>query len=504
MLSFHFKENGATAAIYYGDDAIVTLEKNYARFGGTYSVHDQWMVPGEGPEVAYMPIFAVHGYKNNVSDVRYEADAGENELTLRVFPTNTHTGREVFEKVKEVCTMKVHLEQDRFVWTQTMDVRILQDLDVSKLNNKTNVRIYRFPDPKGAPGMYMQFADPMPVGASGPAVPMIRDWVGIPEPTVGPETFRQNWKRRYVSIIYQDPDGSYCWTELNKRKFHYLTNDNQRARKCDPKGTLYLVRDDGAALAYKCDAPSHYHHVCEWGMDFHCWLDVKPFLDGDSLRAGTVIKAATTAKLVGPEIVREVMSKADYIHLTEEEKRLADVPAYEEPENSLTVSALERLDAQYWIPASEGCSWEKSGGYDPKCGCLVIRNRFSSIGQWRQEFLGPSHFANPFVPHGRYRFSARVRVEDISPVKLPEPQLGVDFKHYHGPANVSACQIVPGGWSRPISDFTVPFQSKIDWTYVELITEPCPSYTLGAVLTVRFKGYGTAYFSNIRWELIVA
>ena len=503
-MNFAFKEDGCIAQIFYGNDTILTLAQNYMPFGGQFSVHDQWMKPGAGPEVAHLPLFACHGYRNAVTEVRYETQIAPNELTLRVFPTMTRTGTDVFGKVREVCTMHVRLDQDRFIWRQQMHVEILKDLDITQLNNKTDVRVYRFWDPQGQPGCYMQFADPMPVGASGPAVPMTRDWVGIPEPTVGSITFRQNWQRRYVSIIFADPDGGYSWSELNKRKFHFLTADNQRARACDPDGTLFLVNADSTALAYQCSAPSHYHHICEWGMDFHCWLDLKPFLQGDILPAGTEIKAQTIAQLVEPETVQPILQQARYIDLTPDERRRADVPAYEEPESTLTVSALDRLDAQYWIPAGEGCSWTKTGGYRSNSGCLIIENNFSSFGQWRQEFLGPSHYANPFVPGARYCCSAWVKLQNLSGTMLPQPQLSVEFKHYHGPATVSPCQIVPGGTSPPIMDFTQPFRHKIEWTYLELITEPCPSYTLGAVLTVSFRGYGQASFSNIRWELIPA
>jgi len=500
-MSFSFVEDGAVATIRHNDEAILTFEKGYMRFGGQYSVHDQWFEPGGGPEVAFFPIFAVHGYGNAATDVRYECSSDGDELTLSVIATDTKSGKEVFELVEEVCTINVRLEGGRFVWTQTMRVKFLQDVEAGKLSNKTRIRLYRFPDPDGRAGMYFQFHDPMPVGASGPAVPMTRDWNYIPEPSVGPRTFRHDWKRRYVAIIYTNPDGSYSWSELNKRKFHYLTETNQRARRCHPKGVLYLVRDDGAALAYECDAPSHYHHVCEWGMDFHCWLDAKPFLDGGFFRAGTVIEAATTARLIDAPAVREIMDQAAHIDLTEQERFFADVPAYEEPENTFTVSALDRPDAQYWTPTSEGCSWQKTGGYRQGTGCLVIRNHFSPVGEWRQEFFGPSHFANPFIPGARYRLSAWVRLENLHPVMFPEAVVGVEFHHFHGPAKVSKREVVPGGWSAPLWDFTKPITENIDWTYIELITEPCPSYTLYSHLIVRFRGRGTAYFSNVRWEL---
>ena len=501
-MPFSFVEDGAVATIRYDNDAILTFQEGYMRFGGQYSVQNQWFEPGGDAKVAFFPVFAVHGYNNAVTNVRYECETDGHELTLRIIPTETLAGGGVFELVRDICTINVRLDDGRFVWTQTMSVTFLKDVDASTLTNKTPVRLYRFPGPDGESGMYLQFHDPMPVGASGPAVPMTRDWRYIPEPTVGDDvTFRHDWRRQCVSIIFPNDDGSYSWTELNKRKFHHLVETNLRARTCHPRGTLYLVLDDGRALAYECDAPSHYHHVCEWGMDFHFWMDAKPFLKDGFFRAGTTIEASTTARLAGADLVQGILDQASYIDLTEEERFFADVPAYEEPENTFTVSALDRLDAQYWTPTSEGCSWRKTGGYRKGTGCLVIRNHVSPVGEWRQEFFGPSHFANPFIPGARYRLSAWVRLEDLRPVIFPEAAVGVEFHHYHGPAKVSKREMVPGGWSAPVWDFTKPVMENIGWTYIELITEPCPSYTLWSHLIVRFRGRGTAHFSNIRWEL---
>jgi len=43
-------------------------------------------------------------------------------------------------------------------------------------------------------------------------------------------------------------------------------------------------------------------------------------------------------------------------------------------------------------------------------------------------------------------------------------------------------------------------QGRLPWTQVELITPPCPSYVLRAVLRLRLAGRGAAYFSGVRWE----
>jgi len=184
-----------------------------------------------------------------------------------------------------------------------------------------------------------------------------------------------------------EQQGGHAWSELNKTKWHNLTLDNRRARACHPRGPLYLLKPDGSALEYRVDAPSHYHHVCEWGMDYHFWMDVRPFLRDGVLPAGTHIEASTTARLVGPDVTGPLLKSARYLDLTEQERFYADLPAYEEPENTFAVSALDRLDAQTWTPTSEGCAWHRDGGYGPGSGCLSVRNHYSKTGSWQQTYV---------------------------------------------------------------------------------------------------------------------
>ncbi|HOF86762.1 MAG TPA: hypothetical protein PLZ36_01490 [Armatimonadota bacterium] len=500
--AFAFLEHGAHAGIYYQGDEILTFEKNHCYFGGHWIVTNQHMLPGGGPEVAFLPIFGWHGYQHAVTDVRYDTATEPDGLSVVITPTGTAAGTAAFELVAERCTITVRLEDGQFVWTQRMDAEVRQPIAVWALSQHTPLRVYRFWHADNRPGVFLQFADPAPVNASGPAVPMTRDWLHQPEP-FGPDSFRAHWQRRYVAILLQNPDGSYVWSELNKTKWLHLTRDNRRARACHPQGYLYLLQEDGTALEYTCDAPSHFHHVCEWGMDFHFWMDLEPYLQDGVLPAGTTLTAGTTVRQVGPEVTQPIRAQARELTLTPSEFRKANLPAYEEPENTFTVSALERMDAQCWKPTSEGCRWETTGGYREGAGALVIRNQQSNIGSWEQPSLGPSQWGNPFLAEARYRFSAWVKVEECAcDTTDGGPQLGVEFRQFNGPATNSTTETVAGGWSAPLITIADPIPERIPWTYVEVITSPCPSNVLVGKLLLRFIGRGTAYFSNVRWELL--
>ncbi|MHB9024243.1 MAG: hypothetical protein ACYC7E_08715 [Armatimonadota bacterium] len=500
-MSFEFIEQCSHAEIRHQGRSILDLDKNIAYFGGNWWVRNQCMAPGEGPEVASLPIFGFFNYI--VTDAHYEARAFEDGLTLTITPVKTKHGTKALQQVREQYTFTVRLVDGRYVWEQRLETQILQDLDLAELERGGPLLVYRFPHQDGRPGYFMQYCDPQPVSASGPAVPMIRDWLQQPEPTVGPEGFRSHWKRRYTAIIFQNPDGSFSWSDLNKTKWYHLTRDNRRARPCHPQGLLYLLKENGEALEYRCDAPSHYHHVCEWGMDFHFWLDLEPYMRGTVLPAGTTITGTTTARLVNPEVTQPILESAQELILTPQEFAEADLPAYEEPENSFTVSALDRLDAQNWTPTSEGCRWERSGGYKEGSGCLVIQNAYAAEGSWEQRSTGPQQWGNPFLARARYRLSAWVKVEnsrcDTSDLG---PQIGVEFLQSNGPAPVSQHVVVDGGWSPQLNGTGKPIVDHIDWTYIELITPPCPSNVLYGRLKLRFSGRGTAYFSNVRWELV--
>jgi len=499
---FSFCEKGSHAAILYGGQEIIRLEKNSHFFGCAYGAWDQVMAPGGRPEVASVPMFSDCGAEGHVTDVAYTAEKEGNGLRLTIIPTAAKKGKRSLLRMAQQVVLSVHLENDRFVWNQRYSVEARDDVRIAPDAGNEIFGFYRMPRPDGLPGIYVQFADPQPVNASGPAVPMTHDWQMHYEPYVGPETFRKTWKRDYVRVIFQNPDGTFHTSELNKTKWHNLTLDNRRARLCHPQGLLYVVKDTGEALEIRCDAPSHYHHVCEWGMDFHFWCDVEPFLQNGVLKAGTVISGTTVTRLVSAEVVDSVLRRAAPIELTERERFIADLPAYEEPENTFAVSALERLDAQPWQPMSEGCAWDRHDGRTPGRGCLIIVNDRACDGSWRQDMLGPSQWGNPFVPGGRYGFSAWVRMDAIrQEPNWPVPMIGVEAFQYDGPASSSPPRKVEMGWKQLGLAPQHLRAGRMDWTHVELVTPPFPSYVLRASLILRLVGRGAVRFADVRWEL---
>lgn len=498
---FTFVEQGSHAAICHDGREIIQFDKNITFFRGAWWALHQCMTPGGGPEVAIVPVFASYSGESAVADVRYEVEERADAFAVTIIPTRTYAGTAVFQQVQERCTFSVQLADGRYEWEQKLEIAFQSDVDVTS----SWIGFYRFPHQDGRPGLFLQYADPQPVNASGPAVPMTRDWLFQPEPYVGPDSYRLNWRRRYVAVIFQDPDGSFAWSDLNKTKWGHLSQDNRRARPCHPQGLQYLLQEDGSALEYRCDAPSHYHHVCEWGMDFHYWMDVAPFLRGTIIPAGTTFTCTTAVRLVGAEVTAPVLQQAREITLTPREFAFADKPAYEEPENTFAVSALERLDAQVWYPQNEGCRWERSGGYREGTGCLVIHNDYGNIGSWEQASLGPSQWGNPFLAGARYRLSAWVKVENFeTDANQPGPQVGVTLCQYNGPAASTPPQLIDCGWSASPFNMETPIVDHLDWTYIELTIPHCPSYVLNGVLKLRFIGRGTAYFSGVKWEMVEA
>ena len=478
---------------------ILRLDKIVSYFGLAYFVRDQVMVPGGKPEIACLPVLSAYP-GSSIVDVRYEVETRGDSVSVRIIPVKLKGGDAGLTQWREENVISVRLHEGCYVWTQQAFLTFFADVDLDAKDN--GMQIYRFHHADGQPARMFQYYDPAPAGASGPAVPMSRDWIENHEPYTGPNGFRQHWKRDYVSVIFQDPDGGFSTAELNKTLWVNLTSDNRRSRPCAAKGLLYLVKDTGQAIECDIDAPSHFHHVCEWGIDFHAWCDLDPFARGSIISAGTKIVCTTISRLVDEDKVAPVLARARRIELTPQERAAADRPAYEEPENSFTISALERLDAHVWQATSEGCSWRRDGGYKPGSGCLVIHTDYAPSALWQQTSLGSQQWGNPIAVGARYRLSAWVRVENFvpDPSETAGPQVGVELTQYNGPAVGATYTVIDYGWSPSLVDNYHRLPTEIGWTKIELITPPVPNFVLLGALKLRLSGRGTAYFSNVRWE----
>jgi hypothetical protein len=499
-----FYRHGDHAAIRHAGREILRFEGYYMRWGvAAWTVLDQCMEAGGGPEVCSLPIFGLlGGLSDPVTSVAYDVCTDGDALVVAITPLTLCSGKAADAVVRECVTFTVWLNGDRYVWTQRLETTFLQYVNLA--DDAHGLHLYRFHHQDGRPGCFLQYADPAPTNGSGPSVPMTHDWSAQPEPYNGPDSFRQHWTRRYDAIIFQNPNGTFAWSELNKTKWLHLTQDNRRARPCHSRGLLYLVQPDGRALEYRCDAPSHYHHVCEWGMDYHFWCDLEPFAQDMVVPAGTVITAATTVRLVDADVVAPIRTAAVEMVLTPVEHAAANRPAYEEPENHFTVSALERISALSWQPTSDGCLWEYSGGYRTGDGCLIIENRYTDEAAWEVRDLGPQQWANPFIPGKRYRLSAWVQVEQcaVDPSQTAGPQVGIDFVQSNGPGIPSTREVISSGWSSYFFPNMQPLTTRVEWTHIECISIPCPSNVFYARLKLRFIGHGRCRFSSVRWEML--
>ena len=504
--SFEFTEQGSHAAIVYNNQEILKFDKNVAYFNLAFMVRDQVMIPGGKPEVAFVPVLSGFCGDPRLADVKYKIKPLGEGIQVKIIPTRLHSsdgGASIFSQWTEEDTLEVRLENDRFVWKQVATLKFLEDFNIDSL--ESGMHLYRFHHVDGRPAHGFQFIDPAPTGASGPTVPMLLDWIGYPEPYSGADTFRKHWKREYVSIILENPDHTFSWSELNKTKWLNLISDNRRSRPCAGKGAFYIVKSSGEALEFMLDAPSHYHHVCEWGMDFHAWCDLEPFSKNSIIPKNTEITCLASYSLVDASKVQPILKQAKRIELTDAEKANADRPAYEEPESQFVLSVLDHLDAHPWLPTSEGCSWERTGGYKPDSGCLIINNHYSDTGSWEVSEWGVQSWGNPLIPGSRYKMSAWAKVESFQPDLsnmngTPGPQVGADLLHYNGPsvgATTTTCQC---GWSPSVVSVFKPLPTQLDWTYIELITPHIPNNVQKGILKLRFSGRGKCYFSNVRWE----
>lgn len=501
---FDFVQAGDDAAICHDGTPILRLRQRAEAFGGAFRAWDQHLEPDAGPEVAMVPLLHMHARQFAATTVRYTLGQRGPRLRLHIEPTDTKLGPSPLQIARETCTLAVELRDGGFHWSQQQDVRFFEDVSLDDAGGEVPLQVFRFHHQDDRPGVFLQFADPLPSAASGPAVPMTRDWTHQSLPYCGPRTFRDDWRRRYIALVLQDPDGSYAWSRLNKTKWMHLAQDNRRARPCHPSGMTYIVADDGSALAYRCDAPSHYHHVCEWGIDFHFWCDLEPFADKGVIPAGTHLTCTTHVQRVPETVLEPIFAKARELTLSEAERRRADAPAYDEPVNRFTRSVLECDDASPWEPSSEGCAWLREGGREPGTGCLLIRNDVAHEATWTQPCVGPSFWGNPFVAGARYCLSAWVKLDrfEPDPSQAAGPQVGAQFVYYEqSSAAGGSPRVLDAGWSEPIVNRFVPLRACTDWQHVRLITPACPEGAMSVRLMLRLNGYGEARFADVSWGI---
>lgn len=164
-MSFEFVQQGARALFMHDGQAILICEENVGYFGGVWQARDQWLEPGGGAEVASLPIFAWIAYPNAPTKVAYDVLADGERLKVAIRPLRTQKGTAALELIDECCTLSVELADGRYLWTQRLRTEARRDIDVDRLGKDSLLWVYTLAQPAGTPGRYMQFADPLPVGA---------------------------------------------------------------------------------------------------------------------------------------------------------------------------------------------------------------------------------------------------------------------------------------------------------------------------------------------------
>jgi len=501
-MDFKFEECGNEAFITFDGKKILCFQGYNVFFGRSFWVKDMATRPDGEHEVACMPTWATYGYTRDVTKVRFNVLEQGRRLALELVPVETMAGTAVLERVREKKTICVGLSEDgrAFVWDMRLDVQFLDDVALEEFGRAGSgrpFRQYEFPNPDGSPGQYIQFADPLPTCAVGPAVPMQEDWLGVQEPYCGRQGFRKDWQRRYYDILVQTPDGRWLKTKLNRQKLFHLEKFNRRALELKRDGTLYVVRRDKSALKYEFDVDSLFLHICEWGNDFHFWSDFsRQFKDGRIEKGRTLTYRYRVSDAPAGEVA-PLHEQAEEVELTPQEYQRANQPLYEEPVNTFRTSALEPIDVRAWEPDETG-RWEPQVGRREGFGSVALRHSTMRTSYWRAEGIGPSQWCNPIAPNCRYRLSCYARVADAE----GEPQgagaqVGLVFHHYNGPAAAGARKVdIHAGFS-PAGQAV-----RDEWTYIELLTDPAPAYALHATLLLRFEGKGTAYFTEVSFERV--
>ncbi|MFW6039069.1 MAG: hypothetical protein ACOC9P_01165 [bacterium] len=161
------------------------------------------MQPGGGVAVATAPLLHLYAGACAATAVRYTVRERGRRLTLSIEPTGTRAGQAPLKLARETCTLRVELHDGQFHWQQEQDVHFLQDVPLAACGPRTllPLHLFHFHHQGGRPGVFLQFADPLPAGATGPSVSMQRDWQDQRQPYTGPDTFRANWRKRYTAVL---------------------------------------------------------------------------------------------------------------------------------------------------------------------------------------------------------------------------------------------------------------------------------------------------------------
>ncbi len=378
-----------------------------------------------------------------------------------------------------IITLRYLPETDRFRY----DIQVRAVFQQAVPSGMPYLAITPMPQWGGDDFAVVEFDDPLLAGGVGPQVPMTQDWQGLMEPWFDENCFTERWRKRYTHAILHTTDRGWRKIALHKTVNSAQQFYNRHLLRCVPQDPYYYLKTDGGYLciSHLYKQPSA-HHICEWGMDVHCYALFGKQGEKCLFSAGQIIELDyRIEELSGAEVPASIAS-APAADLEPKERVEADAPIYEEPHCRFTESTLVHPDGQAWRLEGSG-SWRREGGHRSDEGALVLDHGGQrGESKWFFRFFGPSHAGNPIPPGSRHRLSAWVKAshpEDVS--------LELKLTNFNGPAMFS---------SRSVKAVKVTSEHIVrregEWCYLECVTDPCDSYVLCGEIQFSYRGAGQA------------
>jgi len=409
---------------------------------------------------------------------------GDNEVRLILTPEKVDHALEKIVQETRTITLRYLPDTARFVYDIQVRLHFLQDV----LPTTPVLAITPMPQWGDDDYAVVEIDDPLLAGGVGPQVPMTQDWHGVVEPWFDEHCFTTRWKKRYTHAILPTAERGWRNILLSKTGNSAMQFYNRHLLRCVPGSTFYYLKTDGNYLAITHDHPQPSgHHICEWGMDMHCYALFEKSGPDCLFRAGRQIELAyRIEELPAAEVPAHVVS-APPAEFTPDELALVDAPIYEEPCCHFTASALDYPDAQAWRLEGEGC-WQRDGGRQPHEGALVLdHHEAGKESQWIFRFFGPSRACNPIPSLSRHKIAAWVKAAQPQDVTLE-----LRLSHFNGSGMYASREVTV----YPVTAANI-LHSEGDWHYLECITEPCGVYVLCGEIVFRYHGIGAASLSEL-------
>ena len=424
-------------------------------------------------------------YENHYLRAKIAASkSGEHEVQIILTPDKVDHDLDKIVHETRTLTLRYLPDSNRFRYDVQVRLHFLQDV----MPKMPFLSITSMPQWGNDDYAVVEFDDPMLAGGVGPQVPMTQDWQGVMEPWFEEHCFTTQWRKRYTHAILNTAERGWKKILLSKTGNSAQQFYNRHLLRCVSQSTFYYLKTDGNYLAISHDYPQGCgHHICEWGMDMHCYALFAKSGPDRLFSAGQEINLAYHIEELQADEIPKCVVAASLAEFEPEELKLADAPIYEEPCCHFKASALDHPDAQAWRLEGSG-SWQRDGGRRQDEGALLIEHgKQTKQSQWIFKFYGPSRACNPIPPMTKHKISAWVKATQSEKFALE-----LRLTHFNGPAMVS---------SREVKVFQVTLanilRSEGDWHYLECVTEPCGSYVLCGEIVFVYRGLGHALLSEL-------